>query len=318
MGTTRNGDTDLPADNALVEPSPALNSWDIGHAEISSWFHQFPTASLSGIQLQSLKNTYEAIHRFADSRDTLEQLRGLYPTNHDKMDGIQPEQQHRLYRETEDFFARYYQTISRVAALTARWSVVFGQTPVGSMATFIKWLEKRFNAYGYFSPAEDARRFRAVLDHPEQQQEYEWMTVTVGGGPVHVVLFGPASRSGAIPLGAVGREMADGPGWEIAAPYENFVFNNTALALHACIWQIHQHLAGEEITSPIIPMMGLTAEGVEVPLADFDELNSSNSQGKIVSMNGGPVTVPGSSGPQVDHNAHSGTSFGRIKKRASD
>lgn len=309
MGTTRDDDVVSATGGGGTQPSPHLNPWDIGHAELSSWFHEFPTAGLSGFQMQSLKNCYEAIHRFADGRDRVESLRRKYPKNHDGTTGIRPEEQHHFHQETEAFFARYYSTISRVAALTTRWSGVFGQTPVGSMATFIKWLEKRFNAYGYFSPIEDARRFRAILEHPEQHQEYEWTTATVGGGPIHVVLFGPASRNGSIPLGAAAKKMKDGPGWDIAAPYENFVFNSTALALHACLWQIRQHLAGMELTSPI-SAIGIDAQGREVDMSGID---ASNAHGKMVHMGGGPGSVPGTSGPPShDPVTHHDTSFGRV------
>jgi hypothetical protein len=314
MDITRADPERSPGDDDVSEPSGDLNSWDIGHAEISAWFQGFATASTTGIQCQSLRNCEGAIHRFADSRDRIEGLRRRFPKNHNKVGGIRPEQQDALYRETEDFFARYYATISRVASLTTRWSVVFGQTPVGSMAAFIKWLEKRYNAYGYFSPIEDARRFRAILEHPEQHQEYEWKTITIGGGPMHVLLYGPASRGGMIPAGAVSRQMEDGLGWQIAAPYENFVFNNTAQALHACMWQIRQYLAGEELTSPIVRGIGFDAEGNEVNPADFDQLNAANSHGKFLSMNGGPSAVPGSAGPPDHGNYHSGVSFGRIKR----
>ena len=292
-------------------PAPEINDWDIGRAEISDWFAEIPTDTFNGFQQQSLLNCWEGIHRFADSRDRLEDLRRRYPKNHDEIDGIKPGQQHDLFEATEAFFARYYATISRIAALTTRWSPVFSQTPVGSMAKFIKWLERRFDAPGYFSPAEDARRFRAVLEHPEQHQEYAWMTVTIGGGPMHIALYGPASSSGAIPEGAAAKHLDDGPGWDIAAPYENFVFNNTALALHACLWQIKQHVEGRPLTSPIVKLGGLDAEGrrIEIP-----SLEASNAHGKIVFMNGGPVTVPGTSGPpQDDPITHEGISFGRVR-----
>jgi len=181
------------------------------------------------------------------------------------------------------------------------------------MAKFIKWLERRFDAYGYFSPAEDARRFRAILEHPEQHQEYEWMTITIGGGPLHVLLYGPASPNGSIPEGAAPRDLGDGPGWEIAAPYENFVFNSTALALHACLWQIRQHVLGESLTSPIALTFLLDAQGRP---ADHRKLDPSNSHGKVVSFNGvGPATVPGTFGPVMgDPNTHKGISFGRVRK----
>ncbi|WP_419817415.1 hypothetical protein [Glaciibacter flavus] len=291
-------------------PAPELNPWDITRAEIAGWFREIPTDTLNGFQKQSLKNCWESIHRFADNRDHMEQLRRESPKHHDPVDGIQPEHQHAIYEATEAFFARYYLTISRVAALTTRWSGVFGQPPVGSMAAFIRWLEGRFEAPGYFSPLEDARRFRAVLEHPEQHQEYEWMTATVGQGPVHVVLYGPASRTGAIPNGASPKQFADGPGWDMAAPYENFVFNNTALALHACLWQINQSLSSEALSSPIVQLFAIDSGGQ--PTKSLAR-GPGGFHGKVVSFNGsGPTTIPGSSGPPAeDPITHEDISFGR-------
>jgi hypothetical protein len=308
MGTIRADGEAASNDVTARSPLPGLNSWDIGYAELASWFHKSPTAGMNGLQLQDWKNCYESIHRFAASRDKIEQLRRSFPKDHAEGTGISGEQRHELYQETESFFFRSYKTISQVAALTTRWPTVFGQTPVGSMAKFIPWLEKRFSAYGYFSPLEDARRFRALVEHPEQHQAYEWTTVTVCGGPIHVVLFGPASRSGWIPLGSVAKPMEDGPGWDIAAPYENFVFNITAHALHACMWQIRQHLAGSVLTSPF-RAIGIDSQGRQV---DMSGLDMTKARGKMVSMGGGPVSVPGSSGPPGhDPVTHRGFSFGR-------
>ncbi|MFN3707254.1 hypothetical protein [Microcella sp.] len=282
------------------------NPWDIGSEEVDEWFRWIDKLQVTGLQGQSLQNLYEAIARLRRKLDSIEELRQRFPKHHREQGGIEPHQQLELFEATEAFFLTHYSVLSTLAAATARFPPVFGQPPTASMSKFVEWLNARFEAPGHFDILQQARAFRAVLDHPDQHQPYGWRTVTHEGGPIRVVLFGPASSRGAVPLGSVKHTFRDGPGWDYIAPPEAFVFTLTALATRCVLWQLAEWSEGLPVTTPIVRV----SEAAPESKADRSAIKT-DSWSRVVAINGSPEVFPDWHIPDVYKDSYSEISFGR-------
>ena len=279
------------------------NAWDIGHAEIDQWFAWLDDVAMTSLQARALINLWESMQRLSKKRIAVDDLRERLPKHHRPNGGMTQTDKDELFEATESFFQNFYGVLSGLASVVIRFNgqVFDGQATTSTMAKFVDWLNKRFEAPGHFDILQEARAFRALLDHPDQKQPYTWQSATIAGGPVRIVLFGP----GAVPTGGHEREFADGKGWDMDAPYEGFVSTMMALAIRSCLWQIHQWGSGLEITSPIVTIASTR------PAGHSPEMNSLKHTGfaKVIAINDAAPSphVPESE----DQRTYTGYSFGR-------
>lgn len=146
-------------------------------------------------------------------------------------------QQQRLFEATQDLFQTYYAALAAMVAFLNRlpkFTAKYGHPSHNSTAKAIIWMrslaELPFLAHMPFLEEnadclEEARAFRAVLDHPGGTQPYDWSTTKVGHhDDLMLTLFG----DGKAPVGATAGPTLIGQGeWHFTAPF----FGNVVSAL---------------------------------------------------------------------------------------
>lgn len=131
----------------------------------------------------ALRGAFEAFENLISCRDELGAFRQDIPINiPSSMPHPTADQRRRLYNFTKAFFDSCYTTILHLLSVTARFSGVFGQVSLAEIAPFIKTLEEA--TWGLIhhlgiAELEQARLFRAILNHPQQFPVIDWSTQTV-------------------------------------------------------------------------------------------------------------------------------------------
>jgi hypothetical protein len=137
-------------------------------------------------------------------------------------------QQQDLFEATQDFFQTYYATLSALFAFLNRlpkFTAKYGRPNHQSTAKAINWL-RTLTLLPFMDKCadrlEEARAFRALLDHPGGTQPYDWATSKLGHHEdLELAIFG----SGTAPDGAsVGGYYGQGE-WHFVAPYYGLVVN---------------------------------------------------------------------------------------------
>ena len=192
---------------------------------IAHWIHEFDHFDIKVTQRGAVAEANEAFARLLVKRDLMQKARGvfhgvsIYP-----MLEYPPKYFEDLFAATQDFYHTYYTTVSAFISVVKRFPDVFGDCPSESVARFIKW----WSGYGLFMDSqgpllESARAFRALMEHKQSNQVYQWHSSNFSGR-TQILLTGEKSRSGAIPPGASNY----GDGWWFPAPDEDLV--TTALS----------------------------------------------------------------------------------------
>lgn len=212
----------------------------IGPAYIDYWIHLFSHWEANEGQKRTITDLEESLKSLLQKRDRLQAARGAfsrvsvyYPRAHPT-----PRHQDMLFSATHDFFHTYYSVVSAMLSVIRRHSYVFGEAPTRSISRFLIW----WKAKGIFMDEaypllEEARAFRAMLDHKESHPPYTWHTAD-DSGLTKIFLVGPSSSSGSIPDGTFPFQG----GWGFLAPDEDLITSALAVQLNAVVPEIGMHM----------------------------------------------------------------------------
>lgn len=126
---------------------------------------------------------------------------------------------------------------------------------------------------------ESARAFRALMEHKQSNQVYEWHTSNFSGR-TQVVLVGKKSRNGSIPPGASNY----GDGWWFPAPDEDLVTTALSTQLNNLLPHVgfkymnHDKTLGCAWQTPVLPED--TMEGF--PIFAVDDFTVAGSYRKTI------------------------------------
>lgn len=224
----------------------------IGLGYVDYWMHEPEHWSVSDKEQRALADLDEALRRLIGKRDAVENARrGFIPVSSlDTETKPRNEVQVALFEATQDFYLTYYATLSSFVSVLTRFKAELGSVPHASNQRFLTWLETHALLPEITIPLlQEARQFRAVLDHKASHQPYEWGT-TMAVTDARVLLYGEASQNGSIPEGAMRilgglDDFPEGTGWTFVAPDEDRVLAALALQLNAMFPRIHSFRANE-------------------------------------------------------------------------
>ncbi|MGV8851474.1 MAG: hypothetical protein ACOH1M_02760 [Rhodoglobus sp.] len=198
----------------------------------------------------ALRGAIEALEDLANCRDEVESHRDQFSVNRDSklLHPTQP-QGRKLYSLTRVYFDTYYSTVSNILSVIARFSSVFGGRTFNELAPFIKWLDKSWgetpSGHDAVAELEQARLFRALVNHPQQFPVTNWHTFAAAGyrERPYITVFGPESRTQKIPPGATRTSVLIQSGaldadWSFDAPDEVRITNCVANLLADCLRDI--------------------------------------------------------------------------------
>lgn len=181
----------------------------------------------------------EAFQRLLERRDAIDEIRMTFSVQSlAERAELSDAEQKRLYERTEQFFQAFYTALSQLNSVVVRHSDVFGQLNLRSQKQFVEWVSAVSGEEDHEvrTGLERSRLFRAMLDHPEDFPPYTWATQNSFDNLLfHVLLHGPATRSGTIPRGATREHYRQVDAWHFAAPDEVSVTNNLGKVALRCI-----------------------------------------------------------------------------------
>lgn len=221
----------------------------VGHGYVDYWCHMPEHWNINDQERRAITDLCESLHRLIEKRDRVQTARRAFAPASSFGASSTPDAraQQELFDATHDFFQTYYSTLSSFAGVLTRFRDEVGRdVQVGSMAKFIQWLKPHaLFAHEAIPLLEEARAFRALLDHKASHQPVDWSTME-DGVLVRAAFHGRASRSGVIPTGARLRSEADKelPGdddWIFIAPDEDRVLAALAVQLNAVFPRIQRH-----------------------------------------------------------------------------
>lgn len=268
-----------------MDTTPEL--FRIGQGYIDIWIHQAsghwrtnPSEKAALLELE------EGLRRLIKKRDGVEAARRSFmpASPMDRRTHPKSEDQEALFDTTQDFYLTYYATVSAFASFLSRFSnELRNNIPHRSNQKFLKWL-REFALFPDISIPllEEARQFRALLDHKASHQPYEWSTAGVEGW-IRIILHGPAGQNGAIPEGAMNElagldRLPEGHTWTFVAPDEDQVLSALALQLNAFMPRLSgfrhdDHLTRscrwEPISHPDDPAGGYPTFAIESGIVTF-------------------------------------------------
>lgn len=204
---------------------------------INRWQQAFDPLSLNRFEGQALRAFFEEMGYLLGAQNSLDDLRRECATS--PMTGWpspNEEQIPTFYNRTKIYYDTFYSALSHLSSVVVRFSRVFGGRTFMDNARFVAWLKRRdvlpYEVGGStdwtFNLLERARLFRALLNHPQQFPVIDWSTESSNIYRVpRVVLHGPASRSGAVPVGSskIMHSYLEGD-WRFEAPQESSVTNS--------------------------------------------------------------------------------------------
>lgn len=224
----------------------------IGLGYIDYWMHEPEHWSVSDKEQRALADLDEALRRLVGKRNTVETARRAFVpvSSLDTESRPRNEVQVALFEATQDFYLNFYATLSSFVSVLTRFKDELGDVPHTSNQKFLTWLETHALMHEIAIPLlQEARQFRAVLDHKASHQPYEWGTTMAESG-ARIVLHGESSRNGSIPDGAL--RVIDGlddfpeeTGWTFVAPDEDKVLAALAVQLNAIFPRIQPFRAND-------------------------------------------------------------------------
>lgn len=251
--------------------------------------HHAEHAKLDRKQRQAVRHYAEMVQRLVKKRDQYRSRVASIPRSGLGI-SLQPnaEMQEDLFEIAHGFFEHLYSTLGALASVHGRIKVFGVDPPISSVEKFLAWWASRPNFWKQEQAVSlllEARNFRTLLAHPQQQVVFDWGTRTlVEMRTVAVVLHGEASSKGAIPTGAV-LDSIDQSEWVFQAPDMSVVLDAlltlTSVTFHrmagafpltseeeTCTWE-----ADGFGSAPAIALQKLIAEAVGqdpvAPHADF-------------------------------------------------
>lgn len=246
MGLRRRGrEVALHPHNATMNRGPRLSSIThvFGDAHLQRWRGAFEDARVNPFQARALGGFFGEVGFLIEARDALDEFRDTMPRSQIGRDAPNERQRERLYFLTKSFFDTYYSALSHLSSVLVRFSSIFGELRLTENRRLVLWLGGNLELvhHDVLVDVERSRLFRAVVNHPQQFPVVDWHTATDNENTnAHVVLHGPASRSGKIPPGATRHhpyvgEMYD---WTMRAPDEVSATNSFAIAASECLFKI--------------------------------------------------------------------------------
>lgn len=184
--------------------------------------HHAEHAKLDRKQRQAVQHYAEMVQRLVKKRDQYRSRVASIPRSGLGI-SLQPnaEVQEDLFEITHAFFEHLYSTLGALASVHGRIKIFGVDPPISSVEKFIAWWSARSSFWKQEESVSlllQARNFRTLLAHPQQQVVFNWGTRTlVDLRTVAVVLHGEASSKGGIPTGAVPASI-DQSEWVFQAP----------------------------------------------------------------------------------------------------
>jgi hypothetical protein len=224
----------------------------IGLGYIDYWMHEPEHWTVSDREQTALADLDEALRRLIGKRNVVETARRAFvPVSTLDTESRPPDQvQVALFEATQDFYLTFYATLSSFVSALTRFKDALGDVPHVSNGKFLTWLETRALMPEITIPLlQEARQFRAILDHKASHQPYKWGTTMAESG-ARVMLHGECSRNGNIPDGALRvidglDEFPEETGWTFVAPDEDRVLAALALQLNAMLPRIQPFRAND-------------------------------------------------------------------------
>jgi hypothetical protein len=217
-----------------------LTASNVSAVVVEHWQKAFEPLSFNEFEAQALRGFLEEMENLLDALYGLEDVRNQCDKSPLTGWPAPTEKQRRLiYNRTKNYFDTYYGALSHLSSVVSRFSKIFGGKAFSDNAKFVRWMKDivglpyegtgRDNTFFFL---EQARLFRALLNHPQQFPILDWSTETSYDYQVpKLVLHGPESRSGVIPKGS---SRANLPwvkaAWRFDAPQEASVTNSLANA----------------------------------------------------------------------------------------
>jgi hypothetical protein len=199
--------------------------------------------------------------------------------------------QQALFSATHDFYQTYYSALSAFASFLTRFKKELGEVPHASMSKFLNWLD----SIAMFKEAtipllQEARQFRALMDHKQSHQPYDWATQNLDG-MVRIALHGPPNANGAVPDGAMPllqedhEQIPEGHSWVFVAPDEDRVLASLAVQLNAAFPRIQRHRGNRkkmrDCTWELVLQEGDPAGGYPILAAEDGEIVEVREEGVI-------------------------------------
>ena len=221
----------------------------IGLGYIDHWMHEPEHWTVSDKEKRALADLEEALRRLVGKRDSVETARRAFipASSLDTESRPRDDVQVALYEATQDFYLNFYATLSSFVSVLTRFKDALGDVPHTSNQKFLVWMESQALMPEIAIPLlQEARQFRAVLDHKASHQPYEWGTTSTESG-TRVMLYGESSRNRSIPDGAL--RIVDGldpdfpeeTAWTFVAPDEDRVLAALAVQLNAMLMRIQPY-----------------------------------------------------------------------------
>jgi hypothetical protein len=235
------------------------------------WVEEMKQVPVNPYQALALRTFFEEMRRLIRARDGIDAVRSGLPRSAGTIFGWQlptSRNQRELYEATKRFFDNYYSTLSALSGVVGRFGDVFNRVTFNENARLVLWLGRTYQLrHNTLDDLERARRFRAMLAHPQQFPPLDWATACYFGyEQVHIVLFGVSGRGkNPTPVGATTRHewLADLGAWQFDAPDEITVTNsvgNGAFEIFADILvaltersAFAKALTREEVSRKLIP-----------------------------------------------------------------
>ena len=226
----------------------------VTHDVVTAWEEALGELSFNQYEGQALRGFLEEMGHLIDNRDALDRLRAEFGDDGTTMlPGPSSSQMRPMYSLTKIYFDTYYSALSHLSSVVARFSRIFGGVAYSDNKRFLEWITIRYKSLPShmnvnqlaFEELEAARKFRALLNHPQQFPVIDWSTASYLGSydVVHLVLHGPQQRNGGIPPGTT-REVvppfiqAD---WKMDAPDEVSVTNCLTNVASAVLSEVLAH-----------------------------------------------------------------------------
>lgn len=210
----------------------------IGPGYVEYWIHETTHWTMSKGESVAVQELGESLVRLISKRDGVQDARRAFFSASSLTTSPQPSTsiQHGLFQTTQEFFHTYYSTLSAFAAMLVRFRAELGNVPHRSNSKLIEWIEPLALWRRTAVPAlQEARQFRALIDHRASHQPFQWGTTKAPGDLARIFLHGP----GSIPSGAMPRldldegVLPEGDTWIFVAPDEDIVLSALAVQLNA-------------------------------------------------------------------------------------
>lgn len=201
-----------------------LFAWEARARSIDHLFWPATNSQQNALQRQAFYLFAEALERLDRRRRELLWLRYLIPRNHSPKHGITPSQQRELHNRTTAFYNSLHATVNAWMRFCLAYQKQFPKVRSKSVLQFLRSVSTAPELKPLLAVLERAMDYRALDTHAGQFQAVRWKSLTLGGGPIQIQLFGEASRNATIPAGSTAVDFADGPGWDFIAPFESDIY----------------------------------------------------------------------------------------------